>query len=46
MLQSVSGALASPGQVGTAQVPTHRHMGYGLLATWKHSVSGRTRFAI
>ena len=31
---------------GTAQVPTHRHMGYGPLATWKHSVSGRTRFLI
>ena len=43
---SVRGALASPRQAGTAQVPTHRHMGYGPLATWNHSVSGRTRFAI
>ena len=43
---SVRGALASPMQTGTAQVPTHRHMGYGPLATWKHSVSCRTRFAI
>ena len=43
---SVRGALASPGQVGTAQVLTHHHMGYGLLVTWKHSVSGRMRFAV
>jgi len=43
---SVRGALASPMQTGTAQVPTHRHMGYRPLRTWKHSVSGRTRFAI
>ena len=43
---SIRGALASPRQAGTAQVPMHRHMGYGPLATWKHSVSGRTRFAI
>ena len=43
---SVRGALASPMQTGTAQVPTHRHMEYGPLATWKHSVSGRTRSSI
>ena len=43
---SVRGALASPRQIGTAQVPTHRHMGYRPLSTWKNSVSGRTRFAI
>ena len=43
---SIRGALASPRQAGTAQVPMHRHMGYGPLATWKHSVSGRTRFAV
>ena len=43
---SVRGALASPRQVGTAQVPTCPHLGYGLQATWKHSVSSRTRFAI
>jgi len=43
---SVRGILASPRQAGTAQVPTYRHLGYGLLVTWKHSVSGRTRFAI
>ena len=43
---SVRGELASPMQTGTAQVLTHRHMGYRPLATWKHSVSGRTRFAI
>ena len=43
---SVRGALAPPMQTGTTQVPTHRHMGYRPLATWKHSVSCRTRFSI
>ena len=43
---SVRGALAPPMQTGTTQVPTHRHMRYRPLATWKHSVSCRTRFSI
>ena len=43
---SIRGTLASPRQAKTVQEPTHRHMGYRPLATWKHSVSGRTRFSI
>jgi len=43
---SVREALASPRQAGTVQVLTYRHLGYGPLATWNHSVFGRTRFVI
>ena len=43
---SARGVLASLKQAGTTQSLTHCHLVYGLPVTWKHSVSGQTRFAL